>query len=195
MDIAASTPSLLALASNAALTSLTSIADSAVREKLRHVDDEKADEQLECLVQACNARERQVLTCVVGTLAKVQVSVKNGAETELQKAKDMPWQTRPLKRVAEDPFCIVTRSVAPAMSMRELAGVAVMAAGASTRRTSTSADQLMHGGGARAIVAASRLVAWGGQLRPSSRWSGSMGARPARAAAAAEAEPRREGCP
>ena len=61
---------------------------------------------MECLVQACNARERQVLTCVVGTLAKVQVSVKNGAETELQKAKDMPWQTGPLKRVAEDPSAL-----------------------------------------------------------------------------------------
>ena len=106
LDIAASTPSFLASASNAALASLTSIADSAVREKLRHVDDEKADEQLECLVQACNARERQVLTSVVGALAKVQVSVKNGAETELQKAKDMPWQTGPLKRVAEDPSAL-----------------------------------------------------------------------------------------
>ena len=89
----------------------------------------------------------------------MQVSVNNGAETELQKAKDMPWQSGPLKRVTEDPFRIVTRSVAPAMSMRELAGVAAMAAGASTRRTCTSADQLLHGGGARAIVAASRLVA------------------------------------
>ena len=45
---------------------------------------------MECLVQACNARERQVLTCVVGTLAKVQVSVKNGVETELQKARTCP---------------------------------------------------------------------------------------------------------
>ena len=94
----------------------------------------KADEQLECLAQACNARERQILTSVVGTFAGVQVSVKHGAETEFQKAKDMPWQTRPLKRVTEDPFRIATRSVAPAMSMRELAGVAAMAAGASTRR-------------------------------------------------------------
>ena len=88
---------------------------------------------MECLVQACNARERQIPTSVVGTFAGVQVSVKDGAETELQKAKDMPWQTGPLKRVTEDPFRIVTRSVAPAMSMREPAGVAEMAAGASTR--------------------------------------------------------------
>ena len=48
----------------------------------------------------------------------------------------MPWQTGPLKQEPDDPFRIVTRSVAPAMQVRELAGVAVMAASADAKEDS-----------------------------------------------------------
>ena len=48
----------------------------------------------------------------------------------------MPWQTGPLKREPEDPFRMVTRSVTPAMQVRKLAGVAVMAATADAKEDS-----------------------------------------------------------